>query len=415
MAGPGMTDEQSRAQADAAVASLTTPDAIADPYPVYSQLRALAPVHRSGPALVFLSRYDDCAAVTRSPAFRSQSPDWADRALPGWRDRPGKVATFETMLFRDPPDHTRLRRLVTAAFAPRRVDAMRADVATFCDRALDAIAGAGAAGSTVNLKEILASSLPVSVIGTLVGVPAADWVPLQQSMSALMRVVELSVSKEELDEADGAAIALRDYFAALVADRRRIGRDDLATALVAVRDGGDTGLTDDELLQTLVFMFMAGVDTMVNLLLNGVAALLDHPGQADLLRADPARVTAAVDEVLRYDAPVQLVGRVAAGDTMIGGVPVPADCLVIAMLGAANRDPGRFGEPDSFDVSRAGTTVLSFGGGLHYCLGAPLARLEAGTFFSALLRRFPRLRLAGDPVRSGVVFRGFSDLPVAAR
>src|SRR5260370_8027 len=166
------------------------------------------------------------------------------------------------------------------AFAPRRVDAMRADVATFCDRALDAIAGAGAAGSTVNLKEILASSLPVSVIGTLVGVPAADWVPLQQSMSALMRVVELSVSKEELDEADGAAIALRDYFAALVADRRRIGRDDLATALVAVRDGGDTGLTEDELLQTLVFMFMAGGGTLVDPLPQRGGAFLGHPAHA---------------------------------------------------------------------------------------------------------------------------------------
>src|SRR5260370_24394925 len=245
------------------------------------QARALARVHAGGPAVLLLARYDDGAAVTRSPAFRSQSPDWADRGLLGWRDRPGKVATFETMLFRDPPDHTRLRRLVTAAFAPRRVDAMRADVATFCDRALDAIADAGAAGSTVNLKEILASSLPVSVIGTLVGVPAADWVPLQQSMSALMRVVELSVSKEELAQADGAAIAFSDHFDALVPDPRRIGRDDLATALVAVRDGGDTGLTEDALLQTLVFMFMAGGDTPVNLLLNRGAGLLLHTPPAE--------------------------------------------------------------------------------------------------------------------------------------
>ena len=395
MVVPDTGDEQRHAEADAAVASLTTPAGIADPYPIYSRLRALSPVYRTGQGLVFLSGYDDCAAVTRSPEYRSQSPDWADRALPGWRDRPSKVATFETMLFRDPPDHTRLRRLVSAAFTPRQVDEMHRGVTAFCHRALDAIADAGADGSNVNLKEILASSLPVSVIGTLVGVPEADWVPLQQSMSALMRVVELSVSKKDLDEADRAAIALHEYFAGLVAERRRTGRDDLASALVAVRDGGRPGLTEDELLQTLTFVFMAGVDTMVNLLLNGTAALIGHPDQAGMLRADPGRAAAAVEEVLRYDAPVQLVGRVAAAESTIGGVPVPADGLVIAMLGAANRDPARFGEPDAFDITRAGTTVLSFGGGLHYCLGAPLARLEAGTFLPALLCRFPRLRLAG--------------------
>ncbi len=415
MGGPETADAERHADADAAIASLTTPEGVADPYPVYSRLRALSPVYRSGPGLVFLSGYDDCAAVIRSPDYRSQSPEWADRALPGWRDRPGKVATFETMLFRDPPDHTRLRRLVSAAFTPRRVDGMRGDVAALCRRAMDAIADAGADGAAVNLTEILASSLPISVIGALVGVPGADWAALQRSMSALMRVVELSVSTHDLDEADRAAISLRGYFAGLVAERRRAGRDDLASALVAARDAGQSGLTEDELLQTLIFMFMAGVDTMVNLLLNGTAALLGHPDQADLLRGDPGRGVAAVDEVLRYDAPVQLVGRVAVSPTVIGGVPVPADCLVIAMLGAANRDPARFGEPDSFDIARTGTTVLSFGGGLHYCLGAPLARLEAGTFLPALVRRFPRLRLAGTPVRTGAVFRGFSDLPVAVR
>jgi cytochrome P450 len=415
MGVPEPADAGRHAEAEAAISCLTTPEAIADPYPVYSRLRALSPVHRSGPGLVFLSGYDECAAVTRSPDYRSQSPEWADRALPGWRDRPSKVTTFETMLFRDPPDHTRLRRLVSGAFTARRVEGMRDDVAALCQRAVDAIADAGAGGAAVNLAEILALSLPVSVIGALVGVPQADWAPLQQSMSALMRVVELSVSKQDLDAADQAAVALREYFAGLVAERRRSGRDDLTSALAAVRDRGGSALTEDELLQTLTFMFMAGVDTMVNLLLNGTAALLDHPDQADLLRAEPGRGAAAVDEVLRYDAPVQLVGRVAAVPAAIGGVALPADCLVIAMLGAANRDPARFREPDSFDITRTGTTVLSFGGGLHYCLGAPLARLEAGTFLPALVRRFPRLRLAGTPARAGVVFRGFSRLPVAVR
>jgi cytochrome P450 len=153
---------------------------------------------------------------------------------------------------------------------------------------------------------------------------------------------------------------------------------------------------------------------MLNLLTNGTAALLAHPEQADALRHDPRLQSGAVDEVLRYDAPVQFVSRVASADTTIGGVPVRRDGLVIAMLGAANRDPARFPAADSFDISRTGTTVLSFGGGIHYCLGAPLARLEAGTFFPALLERFPALRLAGRPRRRGLVHRGFSYLPVAA-
>jgi len=160
---------------------------------------------------------------------------------------------------------------------------------------------------------------------------------------------------------------------------------------------------------------MAGVDTMTNLLANGTAAFLAHPAQAELLRARPGLSAAAVDEVLRYDAPVQLIGRVSAAGTVVGGLPVAADQLVIAVIGAANRDPARFAAPGTFDITRRNAAVLSFGGGIHYCLGAPLARIEAGTFFPALLTRFPALRLAGTPARQGMVFRGFTNLPVAVR
>jgi cytochrome P450 len=427
--GKGRQDE-----ADTLLATLTTAEAITDPYPLYARLRALAPAHRAPSGAIFVTRYEDCAAVTRDPAFRSQSPGWRDRVMPGWRDRPARVATSQAMEFRDPPDHTRLRRLVSASFTPRQVSNMREDVERLTGRVLNLIADGGCAGSAVNLREVLASSLPVSVIGTLVGVPPADWVPLQESMSALLEVSELSAGPAELAAADRAAAGLREYFADLVAERKRAPRDDLATVLLAARKGnadaagaaggagladagsnGHPGLTEDELLQTLAFVFMAGGDTMINLLTNGTAALLAHPEQADALRDDPRLQSGTVDEVLRYDAPVQFVGRVANADTIIGGVPVPRDGLIIAMLGAANRDPARFPSADSFDISRTGTTVLSFGGGVHYCLGALLARLEAGTFFPALLERFPTLRLAGPPRRRGLVHRGFSHLPVAAR
>jgi cytochrome P450 len=433
--GKGRQDE-----ADTLLATLTSAEAITDPYPLYARLRTLAPAHRAPSGAVFVTRYEDCAAVTRDPAFRSQSPGWRDRVMPGWRDRPARVATSQAMEFRDPPDHTRLRRLVSASFTPRQVSNMREDVERLTGRVLNLIADGGSAGSAVDLREVLASSLPVSVIGTLVGVPPADWIPLQESMSALLEVSELSAGPAELAAADRAAADLREYFAGLVAERRRAPRDDLATALLAAGKGnadaadavslagpagpagltsagsnGHSGLTEDELLQTLVFVFMAGGDTMINLLTNGTAALLAHPEQANALRDDPRLQSGAVDEVLRYDAPVQFVGRVASADTTIGGVPVPRDGLIIAMLGAANRDPARFPSADSFDISRTGTTVLSFGGGIHYCLGALLARLEAGTFFPALLERFPTLRLAGLPRRRGLVHRGFSHLPVAAR
>jgi cytochrome P450 len=415
-------------EADELLASLATPAARRNPYPVFARLRALGPAHRISSGGILLTRYAGCAAVMRDPEYRSQSPAWADRIMPAWRDSPGKVATFEAMLFRDPPDHTRLRKLVSAAFSPRRVDSLRGEVAFLAGHALDMLADAGRDGGTVDLQEILASCLAMPVIGKLVGVPEADWAPLRALISALLGVVELFTDTAMLAEADRAAVALDGYFADLVAERRHAPRDDLASALIAARDGraADAGtgggnggsnsrgmLTERELLQTLTFVFMAGVDTMINLLTNGTAALLNHPAQADLLRADPGLADGAVEEALRYDPPVQFAGRVPITGTAISGVPVPADSLVIAMLGAANRDPARFADPETFDISRTGTTVLSFGGGIHYCLGAPLARVEAETFFRNLTTRFPRLRLSGEPRRSGVVFRGFSHLPVA--
>ena len=414
-------------EADALLAALASPEASTDPYPLYARLRTLAPVHAAPSGAVFVARYEDCAAVIRNPAFRARSPGWSDRVMPGWRDRPASVVTREAMQFRDPPDHTRLRRLVSASLTPHQVGNMRGDVERLTGRVLDLIdGGGGGTGNVVDLHEVLASALPVSVIGNLVGVPAGDWGALQVSTSALLEAVELAAGPDQLAAADQAAIDLGDYFAQLVAERQRAPRDDLATTLLAAtnqaldpaagRSGdGHHGLTKDELLQTLTFIFMAGLDSMLNLLTNGTAALLAHPAQADALRHDPRLQTGAVDEVLRYDAPVQFVSRVASAETTIGGVPVHRDGLVIAMLGAANRDPERFPAADAFDISRTGTTVLSFGGGIHYCLGALLARLEAGVFFPALFERFPALRLAGRPQRRGLVHRGFSYLPVAAR
>jgi|SRR5579875_1780477 len=420
MTDVNIAGQQSDDDVNTLLDSLLTPAVSADPYPTFERLRALGSPLPTPSGIWFALSYDHCATVTRETVFRAQSPEWCDLATPRWRERPSKIATFETMLFRDPPDHTRLRRLVGAAFTPRQAERMRAGIGDLVQRTLDVLADAGSDGGPVDLQAALAARLPIAVIASLVGVPESDWPILQPAMSTLLKVVEIGVTKHDLDKADRAALELRDYFTALAASRRATPRDDLASTLVAVHDAtaagqrpADAGFSEDELLQTLTFLFMAGVDTMTNLLANGTAALLTHPDQADLLRADPALVPRAVDEVLRYDPPVQFVGRVAGTDTQLAHAALTPGTLVMAILGAANRDPARFADPGAFDITRTGTTVLSFGGGIHYCLGAPLARVQAGTFFAALLTRFPRLRLAGTPVRQGVVFRGFSHLPVA--
>ncbi|MGF1426890.1 cytochrome P450 [Kitasatospora sp. LaBMicrA B282] len=399
---------------DQLLARLGTPGGRADPYPVYRRLHALAPVHDTGRGQVFLTGHQDCLQLLRDPGYRAQGPDWMDRVSPGWRERPGKVATIEAMLFRDPPDHTRLRRLVSGAFTARRLAALRPEVAQLADLALDRIADAGCDGGTVDLQELLADSLPIAVIGALVGVPESDRTLLQQAMTAMMQVVELTVDEAALTAADRGAELLLGYFAELVAQRRKQPTEDLASALVAVRDEG-TGLSEDELLQTLLLLFMAGVDTMVNHLVNATAAFLAHPGQAALLRAEPGLAEGAVEEALRYDPPIQLLARVAAADLTIRQCAVPAGSLVIGLVGAANRDPERYPDPERFDITRTGTAAVSFGGGLHYCLGAPLARIESAAFLPGLLHRFPGLRPAGAARRRGLVLRGFEYFPVALR
>jgi cytochrome P450 len=403
----------------ALLGSLVTPAVSANPYPVFAQLRDLGPVRwKAAGGVPVLTGYEDCAALVRDQEFGSQSPEWCDQVTPGWREHPARVATFEAMLFRDPPDHTRLRRLVSAAFTPRQAERMRGDVAGLCTRTLDQLADAGGDGSLVDLHDFLAARLPIAVIASLVGVPEADWPLLRGPMSALLKLVELGITKQMVADADAAAITLDAYFRELAADRRASPGPDLASTIVAAqhasRPGADA-FTDLEVVQLLIFLFMAGVDTMTNLLANGTLALLASPQQARLVADGAVPLDNLVDEVLRYDTPVQLVGRVAAIGKVIGDVEVRPGEVVLAMIGAGNRDPARFERPDSFDVTRKGTAPLSFGGGIHRCLGAPLARVEAGEFLTGLFRRFPKVSLAGEPVRQGVVFRGFSYLPITLR
>jgi cytochrome P450 len=427
-----MTEDPRRAEAQALLTELASEKGRDDPYPVYARLRELAPVLLTSSGVAYLTRYDDCQAVIRDTTLTAQNADWMDRTRPGWRDHPGLRATHESFVFRDPPDHTRLRRPVSGAFTHRQAEALGGYMTGLIGRVLDSIADAGADGGAVDLHDLLAASLPIAVIGKVIGVPEADQELLREPLEGLRLAVDGSSATAHLDTIDRSAVALTGYFAGLVADRRAHPRDDLASALAAIKDaadasGGEPVMTEDELLQTLTLIFSAAIESMVDLLLNGTAALLAHPAQAALLREDPGRAADAVEEALRYDAPVQAVGRITARDWPVGGtgVPagtsdaiarsVPAGTFVVAMLGAGNRDPARFGRPDAFDITRTAVAPLSFSGGVHHCLGAPLARVQAGLFFPALLTRFPRLALAGPLVRRGSVLRGFASFPVATR
>ena len=402
-----------------ALAALRTPQGAAQPYPHYAQLRTHSPVHPTPGGGLLLTRYEDCVAVSRDPRFHAQNAAWMDRKRPDWRDHPGLRATTESFLFQDPPGHTRLRRLVGGAFTQRRAAALRAYVADLTGRILDLVAEQGADGSPVDLHEVLAAGLPIAVIGKVLGVPEEDQPRLREPLEGLRLAVDGGGVDAHLEVIDRAGAALTGYFGELAARRRADPRDDVTTALVAATDpAGAAGpaeapLTQDELEQTLTLVFSAAIESMVDMLLNGLAALLAHPDQAELLRTDRRLVGGAVEEMLRYDTPVQAMARVAGEDGLIDGVPVSAGGQVVMMLGAANRDPRAFPDPDVFDITRSGgPTVFSFGGGVHHCLGAPLARMQASVFFPALLERFPKLAGAGAPVRRGTVLRGFADFPV---
>jgi cytochrome P450 len=315
------------------------------------------------------------------------------------------------MLNVDPPDHTRLRRLVSRAFVPSRVAALEQAVWAIADNLLDELGEAGP-GATVDLVEGYAYPLPFAVIGELLGIPAAD----RPRLHAWFQVLLTGWAGDPPPEAVEASGKIVAYLRELVGAKRRSPADDLVSVLVAA---GDDALTTQELLSTLFQLIVAGQDTTASLIGNGVVALLDHPGQLQALLADPGQLPAAIDELIRFTAPVpHATFRVTTEPVTLGGVQIPAHEQVLVCLGSANRDPGRFPAPDVLDIRRGDGPNLGFGHGIHYCLGAPLARLEARVAFQALLGRHPGLRLAAgrDELAwahgDGLVLRGLTSLPV---
>ena len=366
-----------------------------DPYAVYRRLRNRDPVHRMRLIDAWvLTRYEDADSMLR------------DHERFGAEDRRFHDTGLTTMLDVDPPDHTRLRALVSRAFTPRSVSRWHGRVQEITDRLLDTVAG----DDRFDLIAALGYPLPVTVIAEMLGVPAEDMDRFEGWSNDIALIVEPILTPAQVDGVRRATGELFAYFETIVEARRREPRDDLVSALLAAEEEGDR-LSREELLSTMLLILVAGNETTRNLIGNGMLALLRHPDQLRRLRDEPDLLEPAVDELLRYDSPVQLDGRVVREDLELGGKRLRAGQKAIALLGAANRDPEAFENPDRLDIGRKGKSHLSFGRGIHYCLGASLAMLEARIAFRGLLDRFPSIRLAAEPrYRDGIVLRGVESL-----
>ena len=391
-------------------AALLTPEGRADPYPLYAALHELGDVLPQD-GFVLVPGYDAANAVLRDPTFRVADAARYDEVTPGWRDHPSMSA--ESILTLNAPEHGRIRSLISHVFTQRRVAALEPAIADMTRRLLDEMAERGQGGRVVEFMHDFAFLLPVTVICELMGIPEADREGFRPLARALVATLEPVSSAEQWAAADAAAVQLNDYFTALVAIRRNDPREDLISALAGINDARDGRLSHSELLDNLVLLLVAGFETTANLLGNGLRILLADQLLADDIMDGRVQVAAFVEEVLRYDSPVQMTSRRAAEPSSVGGRHVTPAEEIIVMLGASNRDPRRFTEPHRFNPARADAGPLSFGGGAHFCIGSALARLEGAVAFPQILARFPRLAAAGEPVRKeGLVLRGYESLPV---
>ena len=380
-----------------------------DPYPTYAKLRGRDPVHRSRlmDAWVF-SRFADVDAILRD--HRHFSSDPRKRVASGRRASLPNVEE-PSMLFLDPPDHTRLRALVNKAFTPRAVAALEPHIRELTTTLLDAVDDPAA----FDLMEAVAKPLPVIVIAEMLGIPPEDRAQFAVWSDQRARILEPTLSPDERETADAAMRSLDEYLMPIISARRVDPKDDIISALAQAEEEGDK-LTEREVLIMLRLLLVAGNETTTNLIGNGVLALLRHPDQLAALREDPALIPSAVEELLRFDSPVQVDVRSVLDDCEVNGFRVRRGDNVVTLLGAANRDPDRFEAPDRLDVRRGDQNHLSFGRGIHHCLGAPLARLEGRVVLQALIDRFSSLRLLEDrpAFRSSVALRGLLALPVSA-
>jgi len=383
---------------------------VADPYPMYQRLQADDPVHHSPLGFWVLTRYADVIASLRDPRLIKEPIAAFVAARFGMAVPPGLGLS---MLDRDPPDHTRLRGLVSKAFTPKALERLRPDIQRIVDELLDRVDGHG----EMDLIDEFAYPLPVNVICDMLGVPVKDherfkqWgLDIARGLDAIMLPPDSEVGQRSMAGRRGLA----EYFRELIAQRRAAPREDMLSALIAAEEAGDK-LNEDELLATCILLLVAGHETTVNLIGNGTLALLRHPAELRRLHDDPGIIGTAVEELLRFDGPVQRTARIPSEDIVIGGRTIPKGEMVMPFLGAADRDPAQFPDPQRLDLTRADNRHIAFGMGIHFCLGAPLARMEGQIAINTLLKRLPKLALATDKpeFRQSLTLRGLQTLPVS--
>ena len=407
-------NEHVQTTASAPLFNPLSPDFIRDPYSHYERLRAADPMHVTAHGAFVASRHAEVSLVLRDKRF---GKDFVERTIrrygPAIMEEPIFRSMSHTMLQQNPPDHTRLRGLVVKAFTARRVEDMRPRIQEVVDRTLDAVIDR----EHMDLIADFAFRLPVTIICDMLGIPEEHREVFYNSSRDGGRILDpVPLTPAEIAEANAGNAMAKMYFEQLFELRRRNPGDDLTTRLVQAEDGSK--LSNEELTANIIFLFGAGHETTVNLIGNGLLALHRHPDQLALLKADPSLITNAVEEFLRYDSSTQLTVRSALEDIDdLGGKRVPKGDTVLCLLGSANRDPAVYPDrPDWLDITRPNVKLLSFGGGIHHCLGAQLARIEAAIAISTLLRRLPELRLddAENPEwRPTFVLRGVKRLPAS--
>ncbi|MCH0559761.1 cytochrome P450 [Streptomyces sp. MUM 16J] len=393
------------------------PAFLADPYPAYAELRARGRVIRYEPTDQWLiPHHADVSALLRDRrlgrTYRHRfSHQEFGRTPPPPEQEPFHTLNDHGMLDLEPPDHTRIRRLVSKAFTPRTVERLKPYV---CALAGELVSGLVREGGGDLLTQV-AEPLPVAVIAEMLGVPEADRAQLRPWSADICGMYELTPSPETAARAVRASVEFSGYLRELIAARRKEPGEDLISGLIAAHDEGDR-LTEQEMISTAVLLLNAGHEATVNATVNGWAALLRHPGQLAALRADHSLVPAAIEELMRYDTPLQLFERWVLEDIEIDGTTVPRGAEIAMLFGSANHDPAVFPEPDRLDLTREDNPHISFSAGIHYCIGAPLARMELAASMTALLRQAPTLALAQEPVRKpNFVIRGLEGLRVEVR
>jgi len=390
------------------------PAYIADPYPHLAALREQAPVHRNPDGTYVLTRYDDITAVYRSPKL------WSSDKRADFAPKFGKLSPlFEhhttSVVFIDPPDHTRIRKLFQFAFTRKALAAFEPRITALVDEYLDQFADAG----QMEVVEDFSFKLPIEVVSDMLGVPSTDRLLIRDWAVAILTALEPKLTPEQLDTGNRAVIEFKQYLRDLIKHRRAHPHQALDTEVLTVLADAEADgekLTEIELLHQCIFMLNAGHETSTNMLSHGIHEMLRNPDQITRLNADPDLIEPMVEEVLRYQAPIQINNRRALADTELGGIQIPAGTTVHMIVAAANRDPAQFPDPDVFDITRRPNRHLSFALGIHICAGNALARLEAAIAFQRLFARFPDMQLAAPAkIAPRLRFREVAELRVSAR